>query len=232
MLSRFLPFGFAIVLFPIASVRAAERPIVVELFTSQGCSSCPPADTYLTELSQNRPDVLALAFHVTYWNDLGWQDPFSFDAATQRQGSYGTRFGNGVYTPEIVVDGAKDVVGSNRGGVASAIERAAHESLTLASIAAWREGGQLSIQVGRGSGSGQLLLVGFDHEHRTAVGRGENYGRMLTESNVVRSIRAIGQWSGAPLQLTESFPEGEDAAVLLQTSDGRIAGASRLGNAR
>ena len=83
---------------------AGERPIVVELFTSQGCSSCPPANAFLNEMSTGRSDVLPLAFHVTYWDRLGWKDPFSLEAATARQDHYGHRFGDGSYTPEMVVD--------------------------------------------------------------------------------------------------------------------------------
>ncbi len=93
---------------------AAERPVVVELFTSQGCSSCPPANAYLNELSKGPSDVLALAFHVTYWDYLGWKDPFSLKVATDRQERYGRRFGDGSYTPEIVVDGSIGLVGSYR----------------------------------------------------------------------------------------------------------------------
>jgi hypothetical protein len=93
---------------------AQPRPVVVELFTSQGCSSCPPADRFLSELSDTRSDVLPLAFHVTYWNQLGWKDPFSLDAATERQAQYGRRFGDGSYTPEMVIDGKTGVVGSDR----------------------------------------------------------------------------------------------------------------------
>ena len=100
-------------LFP-AAPTAAERPVVVELFTSQGCSSCPPANAYLNEMARERQDVLPLAFHVTYWDRLGWKDPFSLEAATERQDRYGHRFGDGSYTPEIVVDGASSHVGSQR----------------------------------------------------------------------------------------------------------------------
>jgi len=107
-----------------ATASAAERPIVVELFTSQGCSSCPPANAFLNEMSKERSDVLPLAFHVTYWDRLGWKDPFSLGAATDRQGVYGRRFGDGSYTPEIVVDGAASMVGSDRGAVGPAIENA------------------------------------------------------------------------------------------------------------
>jgi hypothetical protein len=219
MLSRLatslvMSLGLIAGLSPVAGF-AAERPVVVELFTSQGCDSCPPANAYLNELSKQRRDVLALAFHVTYWDRLGWKDPFSLEAATQRQAVYGRRFGDGSYTPEMVVDGAASMVGSHRGDVGSAIENA-------------KSGDQVSIEVGAGSGSGRVLLVGFDHEHTTAISRGENSGRTLTEANVVRSIRPVGQWSGTVLRINERFPDGQDCAVVLEAPDGRIIGASRL----
>lgn len=228
MHSRFaLSLGLIAGLSPAASL-AAERPVVVELFTSQGCSSCPPANAYLNELSKQRRDVLALAFHVTYWDRLGWKDPFSLQAATQRQDAYGRRFGDGSYTPEIVVDGAAGMVGSARGDVGSAIENARRNGRTAAAVSVIRSGERVSVQVGAGSGSGRILLIGFDHEHTTPIGRGENSGRTLTEANVVRSIRSVGQWSGTPLRISEPFPEGQDVAVVLEAPDGRIIGASRL----
>ena len=212
---------------PAASL-AAERPVVVELFTSQGCNSCPPANAFLNEMSKQRRDVLALAFHVTYWDRLGWKDPFSMEAATRRQDVYGRRFGDGSYTPEMVVDGAASMVGSARGEVNSAIENAKRNSRTAAPVSVTKNGEQVSIEVGAGSGSGNILLIGFDHEHTTAVGRGENSGRTLVEANVVRSIRSVGQWSGTPMRISERFPEGQDVAVVLEAPDGRIIGASRL----
>jgi hypothetical protein len=228
MLSRFvMSLGLIAGLSPVAGL-AAERPVVVELFTSQGCSSCPPANVYLNELSKGRRDVLALAFHVTYWDRLGWKDPFSLPAATQRQDVYGHRFGDGSYTPEIVVDGAAGMVGSHRGDVGSAIENAKRNGRTAAAVSVTRNGEQVAIQIGAGSGNGRILLIGFDHEHTTAVARGENSGRTLTEANVVRSVRSVGQWSGASLRINEPFPEGQDAAVVLEAPDGQIVGAARL----
>ncbi len=228
MLSRLvMSLGLIAGLSPVASL-AAERPVVVELFTSQGCSSCPPADAYLRELTKDRRDVLALAFHVTYWDRLGWKDPFSLPAATQRQDVYGRRFGDGSYTPEIVVDGAASMVGSDRRDVGSAIENARRNGRTAAAVSVSKSGEQVSIQVGAGNGSGKILLIGFDREHTTAVGRGENSGRTLTEANVVRSIRSVGQWSGAALRVNEPFPEGQDVAVVLEGPDGQIIGAARL----
>ena len=221
------PLALAAALAPVAA-SAADRPVVVELFTSQGCSSCPPANAYLNELARDRSDVLALAFHVTYWDRLGWKDPFSMPAATERQDRYGHKFGDGSYTPEIVIDGASSHVGSRRDEVGPAIDAAKRRGRTATNVSVTRESGKLTIEVGEGSGSGKVLLVGFDHAHETAIRRGENGGRTLRESNVVRSVREVADWQGKALHVGETFPEGEDAAVIVQAPDGRIVGAARL----
>jgi hypothetical protein len=227
MLSRLLsPLVVAFGLAP-AIADAADRPVVVELFTSQGCSSCPPANAYLNDLARERHDVLPLAFHVTYWDRLGWKDPFSLPAATDRQARYGSRFGDGSYTPEIVVDGLNSHVGSYRDEIGSAIDRA-KAAATTAAVKVSRDGNQLLVEVGPGEGRGRVLLVGFDHYHKTAIRRGENGGRTFEELNVVRSVRPLADWQGKTLRLTEQTPEGEDAAVLIEASDGRIVGAARL----
>jgi hypothetical protein len=221
----------AIALVPVMAY-AAERPVVVELFTSQGCSSCPPANAYLNDMVRGRRDVLALGFHVTYWDRLGWRDPFSLQAATDRQARYGQRFGDGSYTPEIVVDGLSTHVGSDRSQVGSAIEQAKRQSRTAATVDLSNESHQLTIDIGAGNGSGRVLLIGLDHGHETVIRRGENGGRTFQESNVVRSIKSVGDWNGAALHLSEKLPEGEDAAVILEAPDGRIVGASRPLGAR
>jgi hypothetical protein len=218
----------AFVLLAALPLAASARPVVVELFTSEGCSSCPPADAYLSELSKSREDVLPLAFHVTYWNNLGWKDPYSLEAATQRQAAYGSRFGDGSYTPEMVVDGQKSFVGSDRSAGESAIQAAQASDKASVAVKGARTGDTLSIEVGAGAGSGQVLLVGYDREHTTAVGRGENSGRSLKEANIVRSIEPIGQWTGAALTLNPAVPSGEQAAVLIQAPDGSIIGAARI----
>lgn len=224
---RAVAAALALALLPPAAV-AAERPVVVELFTSEGCSSCPPADAFLGELAQNRRDVLPLAFHVTYWDRLGWRDPFSLEAATSRQARYGARFGDGSYTPEMVVDGGQGFVGSDRVAASAAIAAAVRGDRTAATVAVARRGGRLAVAVGAGAGSGRVLLVGFDPEHRTAVGRGENSGRSLSEFNVVRSVRDVGRWDGSALTLDVDAPAGEQAAVLLEAPGGSIVGAARL----
>jgi hypothetical protein len=210
---------------------AADSPVVVELFTSQGCSSCPPADAFLTDLAHRAPGVLPLAFHVTYWDSLGWKDPYSLNAATARQRDYARVLGrDGVYTPQMIVDGVKDVVGSDREEGLDAIARAARNRPAPVPIGLTREGESLVISVGAGAGTARVLLIGFDPAHETHIGRGENSGRTVLESNIVRSLSTAGVWSGAPLSLRPPPPLGEAAAVLLQSDDGRIIAAARLNN--
>src|SRR5246127_3918229 len=128
-----LLFALAFLALGIAPLQAGKRPPLVELFTSEGCSSCPPADALLAELA-GRPDVLALSFHVDYWDRLGWRDPFSSPAATERQQRYAEllRLAT-VYTPQIVIDGKRQAVGSNRGEVERALNsaRRSHEGVPV-----------------------------------------------------------------------------------------------------
>jgi hypothetical protein len=218
--------GFIAALLFASQAEAASRPIVLELFTSQGCSSCPPADRFLSELA-TRSDVLPLAFHVTYWNGLGWHDPFSLEAATARQSYYAIVLNGDRYTPQLVVDGRRGVIGSERGDVLAAIAAARGEAQAVP-VAVSGTAGKLQVRVGAGSGSGKIWLVGFDPVHRTAVGRGENAGQTLTESNIVRSIEEIGHYNGEPVTLAVPKGSGRAAAVLVQGADGRILGAARL----
>jgi hypothetical protein len=219
--------GLALGFLP-AIASAAERPVVVELFTSQGCSSCPPANAFLNDMSKARSDVLPLAFHVTYWDRLGWKDPFSLEAATERQNRYGHRFGDGSYTPEMVIDGSVGLVGSHRDEVNAAISRAKQSQLSEPDVSVGKDGENVAIRIGSGNGSGKVLLIGFDHEHITKIGRGENGGRTLAEANVVRSIRPVGEWSGKPVELNERYPDGQDVAVVIESPDGKIVGAGRF----
>ena len=184
--------------------------------------------TLFHEISSKRSDLLPLAFHVTYWDRLGWKDPFSLEAATRRQDNYGHRFGDGSYTPEMVVDGMIGLVGSHREEVNAAIEHAKRGQHTATDVNIDTAGENVAIRIGSGVGRGTVLLIGFDHEHTTKIGRGENGGRTLAESNVVRSIHVIGEWSGKLLEISERFPEGQDVAVLVESADGGIVGAGRL----
>lgn len=210
----------------LAAAQPAPRPVVGELFTSEGCSSCPPADAKVAELARMRPDLLLLTFHVTYWNSLGWHDPYSFEAATQRQQRYvALGVSPEVYTPAFVVDGKLDAVGSDGPAVDHALRQAALSEETAAPIEVQRSTAGLTVSVGAGSGAGTLLLVGYDRLHQTAVGHGENSGRTLTEANIVRSMSVLDAWSGKPVRLQVPSPAGQEVAVLLQRNDGHIVGA-------
>jgi hypothetical protein len=210
---------------PLAAT-AAPRPVVLELFTSQSCSSCPPADALLATLAATRDDVLALDFHVDYWNYLSWKDRFSLPAATARQRTYASLLGSEVYTPQLVVDGQYQAVGSEAANVVAAIASAKAALTAGPTLSVQPAAGHLTIAIGAASGTAQILLVGYDAQHVTQVGAGENTGRTLHEVNVVRSIHPIGTWHGSAANLTVAQPQGDHAAVLLQAPDGRILGAA------
>jgi hypothetical protein len=218
-----------------AMARDDAPPVVVELFTSQGCSSCPPADNFLGELAQ-RSDVLALAFHVDYWNYIGWTDPFASKIATQRQRDYSQRLAlRYVYTPQMVINGAAEGVGAEPDTIIPLIKAAAADPAPRALTTLARTGnGHLTVHIDAGSTSERALiwLVGFDRVHTTSVLRGENEGRTLKDYHVVRSFREIGTWSGAAvdLDIAANAASGDGSiAVLVQLhGTGRIIGAAAL----
>lgn len=208
--------GAAICAAPPAS--ALDQPVVIELFTSQSCSSCPPADALLDELSRSRADILPLGLHVTYWDRLGWRDPFSLRVATERQRRYAAQLGTGQpYTPQMVVNGRWQAVGSDRAAVLDAVAAAkAHTAAAPpVSIRLTARGDGLSVEIGPGRGAATLWLVGFDARHSTPVRGGENGGRVLVQTNVARSLSPVAEWRGEALGLPLARPEGERAAVLL-----------------
>jgi hypothetical protein len=214
-----------------AAATGQQRPAVVELFTSQGCSSCPPADAYLAELA-SRPNVLALAFHVDYWDDLGWRDRFGLSESVERQRAYARALHlSTVYTPQIVIDGRRDFVGSDR----SRIEHALADSRGGTPVAiSVRDGAILiDLRAQDTTGACDVMLVAYQRRAVSAIGRGENAGRTLTESNIVRAVRRLGAWEGRAEQFQapiESLPSGvTHVAVLVQsTGQGSIAGAATL----
>ena len=209
--------------------RAAERPAVVELFTSEGCSSCPPAEAYIGELAA-RPDVLPLAFHVDYWDETGWRDRFELRIATPRQRKYQQvlRLAN-AYTPQVILDGRGDYVGSSRAAIESALEKPREAVPVTLSIA----GGEIHVslessELGRGT---EVLLVSYLRKAVSPIGRGENAGRTLEEFNIVRSLSTLGRWDGSKhefLTRLDSLPrDATDVAVLVQASgQGAIIGAA------
>ena len=212
-----------------------QTTVVVELFTSQGCSSCPPADAYLGELSQ-RPGVLALAYHVDYWNYIGWTDPYASKLATQRQRDYSRQLNmRYVYTPQMVINGTMEGIGSERETIGPLIKAAMEEKALRQHVSIVREApGKLAVHIDAGSTSepATIWLVGFDRERSTAVLHGENEGQTLHEYQIVRSSEAIGTWNGEALDLLlpadKPAGDGGVAVLLQQGGSGRIIGAAVL----
>ena len=208
---------------------AARRPVVVELFTSLGCSDCPPADALLDRISGSDRDVLALDLHVTYWNNGSWTDPYSLRGADQLQNAYAAMRGNTeVYTPEAVVDGEQHLVGSDARAMAAAIARAKARIATAPFVPAAIRGGaqELDITMGTGSGAGTVWLFGFRPVSSTRVQGGENAGATVREVNVVSSITRLGDWRGRALHFHLRPPAGVRFAVILQQADGGILAAT------
>jgi hypothetical protein len=201
---------------------AADPPVVLELFTSQGCSSCPPADALLGELAQ-RPNVIALAWHVDYWNALGWRDPFASQHWTERQTGYAMHLRNEVYTPALVVNGASMVVGSDRVAVRAAIGKAPALSVP-ASLR--RTAAGLEAEIGSTPEPMTRLLAIYDPDRQTDIGSGENGGRRLREYCIVRELHPIVTDAGT---VTLPAIQGTQGAVLLlQDANWRVCGAADL----
>jgi hypothetical protein len=217
------------------AARAAEDvPVVVELFTSQGCNTCPPADAYLGELAKRR-DVVALSLHVDYWDYIGWKDTYALGVATERQRAYASHLGRGfVYTPQMVIDGAAEAVGSHRASVAREIDeaRAAPGKFPVRIVYKGNEMMTVSLpDAPAGGKSATVWLVMFDGMHTTDIKSGENGGKKLTYYNVVREFRQIGTWSGKAVTIpVKAEDEGRaGCAVLVQESGtGRIIGAGKV----
>ena len=205
--------------------RAAGAPVVLELFTSQGCSSCPPADALLGELAR-RPGVIALAWHVDYWDGLGWHDPYASRLSTERQRGYAARLGTEVFTPGLVVDGAAMLVGSARAEVEAAIA-AAPPLLVPVAIENGPDGAVT--RIGAASRSVTALFVAWDPLHDTSVGAGENGGRRLREFRIVRGATVLGAWDGTARDIPlPPIAPGQGATVLVQGPDLRMLGAAEL----
>ncbi len=206
----------------------AQRPLLLELFTSQGCSSCPPADAVLRELSTH-DDLLPLALHVDYWNNLGWVDPFSSAAFTARQQGYASVRGFEVYTPQLVVEGKSDVIGSNRSDVSATIASARREAKSAVS-SIQRNGNKVNMSIGAAAGASvdtaaDVYLLSFDSNESTSIRSGENAGRKLVYVNVVRSMRKVGEWRNQPLSLAEQLQtqeSGDRLALVAQDRAGTV----------
>jgi hypothetical protein len=211
---------------------ALADPVLVELFTSQGCSSCPPADQFLGELAQ-REDVIALAYHVDYWDYIGWQDKFARPENTARQKDYRDALGlHTIYTPQMVVDGRYDVVGSQRSEVESSIRSAAGQAKLPIAIA--ENGGKLRVTAPAmeidQARPASLWLVTYSRRNETEVSKGENAGSILVEYNIVRELRRLAGWTGNAIDLeldVSTADKNMGCAVILQIDgNGPILGVA------
>ncbi|MEP2828368.1 DUF1223 domain-containing protein [Parvibaculum sp.] len=230
--------AFVTVLLALATLplRAESGPVVVELFTSQGCSSCPPADAYLRELVA-QDDVIALSYNVGYWDYLGWKDTLASPAHAERQRAYARTLGlSGVYTPQIVVNGVAEGVGSKRDEIGAAIEAA---SALPVGISFTDKGEALTLDVEAGEAPEKpatLWLIRYAKEARVEIGRGENRGRTIAYAHAVRELTPVGMWTGERMTMTlpksDLLTRGfEGCVALLQAGDGgAILGAARTGS--
>jgi hypothetical protein len=236
---------FAALAYGSAAAGEIKKPAgVVELFTSQGCSSCPPADAIFADLVK-KGEVIALAYHVDYWDYLGWQDTLGSKDNTARQYDYAKSFGvRSVYTPQAVINGRTHVNGSSLPDIAQALAKFSKSGKGMSvDIKVMRAGDTLVIDAGDGAGDekGKVVLVYFDPARPVVIERGENSGRTVTYWNAVTDIDTAGMWHGAAARY--EFPVSEIAkkgpggcAVLLQASGknglpGPILGAALVGDA-
>ncbi|MBD8892107.1 DUF1223 domain-containing protein [Roseibium litorale] len=221
-----------------AALAASTAPkAVAELFTSQGCSSCPPADKLLEELVHKHPDILSLSLPVDYWDYLGWRDTLARPENSERQRAYAAQRGDrSVYTPQLVVDGMEHVIGGDRQAVLAALGRAAPFTASVElSVRDMAVEAKVDGSLPAGQRMATIFILRLDAEQSVPIARGENSGANITYVNVVRDLRAIGMWSGGPevFRIPKSeFMKDKDSrcAVLIQIEDdsgpGRIIGAA------
>lgn len=213
---------------------AGERLVVVELFTSQGCSSCPPADAFFRENLSGRDDVIALALHVDYWDYIGWKDKFADPDYTLRQKAYATASGRrSVYTPQMIVGGQDHVVGNHPKEVHSLID--AHKQVASpVSLSMVKKGNRVSISADAMSDVGPMVvyLVRYQLLKSVKIKRGENAGRTLTYANIVDDWDVVATWDGRkPLSLQKTVRGDAPIVAIVQTKGhGRILAAARIGN--
>ncbi|PZO76564.1 MAG: DUF1223 domain-containing protein [Mesorhizobium amorphae] len=229
---------------PASAGSEAPRRIasVVELFTSQGCNSCPPADAVLAELGGTRPDLLALAFHVDYWDYLGWHDSFATPDHTQRQKSYAQAFGKRmVYTPQLVINGRVQMNGAKRDKILRALKEMSNAGAGLSvvlGVEASPEGATVVVPGAEENATtmprARLLLVLFKAPADLPIRGGENEGHTILYWNPVTEVREIARWDGTPARVSVSWmgiDAKQGAAALLQETDSKGMPRAVLGAA-
>jgi hypothetical protein len=235
---RFRPHIFCVLAaFALAGgpARAGDAKAVLELFTSQGCSSCPRADKLLGELA-NDERVIALSLAVDYWDYLGWRDTLALHAHTIRQKGYATARGDRhVYTPQAVINGATETIGSDRYAIDRLVDKIDSSRKLTVPVALTRNGANVDIEVGGGGGPpASIWVVPVTKRAPVSIERGENRGKTITYHNVVRGWTRIGDWNGAKVQLSLAIAElaqaGADmAAVIVQSGTVDAPGPIRGG---
>ena len=219
----------------------AEPRAVVELFTSQGCSSCPPADKLLGELAKD-PSVIALSMPIDYWDYLGWKDTLADARFSARQKAYSQMRGDrDVYTPQVVVNGSAHVIGSDRAGIESAIGATKKaDGVMSVPVTMTLAGKQITVSVAASSKGpaamhGEVWIGSISQAVPISISRGENSGRELTYYNVVRNLLKVGDWNGSPgnwtVPLENISREGVDAAVVYVQDGNRDRPGAMLGAA-
>lgn len=209
---------------------AAEGPVVVELFTSQGCSSCPPADKVFSEIV-DRDDVIAIALHVDYWDYLGWKDEFADPSFTKRQRAYARAKGSRtVYTPQMIVGGRDHIVGTRPMELADLLQK--HKAApNPVKVKLQRDGDRVRVAASGDAGAGAVVhILTYTPKATVDIRRGENAGRRLDYHNTVNKIVEIAKWDGrADYRTSIKMPKGAPVVVLVQQKgSGPILGAARL----
>lgn len=211
---------------------SSGSPIVLELFTSQGCSSCPPADDLMRQLA-GRDDVIGLALHVDYWDYIGWKDVFASPQYTKRQKQYARAAGErAVYTPQMIIGGVDHVIGAKPVEVMEHLS--AHAALDTGVSLSLRRDGDTLLIVARTlrplAVPATVQMVRYTPEARVSISRGENAGRTVSYTNIVTAWNVLGEWSGAgPLDIDTSITGDAPVVVILQEAGpGLILAAARL----
>ncbi|MDE0723760.1 MAG: DUF1223 domain-containing protein [Alphaproteobacteria bacterium] len=210
---------------------APSSKVVVELYTSQGCSSCPPADKVLEELSHKYEKlVLPLSFHVDYWNYIGWEDPFSSKENTKRQRGYQKLSGrSSIYTPQTVINGKREMVGSHKNKVFTAVHTEAKMLDERPDVTLIQNAKDISVSIGAGKGSGDIIAVEYTPHERTDVLRGENRNRKLSNVNIVDKFYKVGTWDGSAQRFNIPKGSSKGYAILIQkTGQRQIISANNL----
>lgn len=226
-------YAWLVILLIAGAGRADERPVVVELFTSQGCAACPPADRFLHDLAA-RDDVVALAFHVDYWDYIGWEDSFGSPDHTARQRGYARSNGRKmVYTPQMIINGSDHVVGTRLQDVTDLIDKHETRGDDSMRVEVTRDGDRLHIHaVAEPARTMPLLvqLVRYKPQETVTIDRGENAGETFTYANIVTRLREVARWdSRAPLDIEVDFEGDAPGVLLLQYEDfGTIEAVARL----